>query len=280
MELSHIKAKRPFLKETIETPFTWASQLASQLWLTHCQGATEGADGQVAFMRQLHESSFSGAQFSQRRLRVAEQSLPTSSSELIHGGHAWHCETASVCSSTYFQHIYQLPLYATLYSVLALCMNSINNPAGLSLRVSGLALLGTNVIPSPPTLQPLGDSSEATLESMIFHLLMNMQVFLSPSPCPILLFSTAPVSLYPCFSWCAVRERGQPHPFAEWHSKRRRKGEGKIRPGTSPNEQINASVPEETERVRKREGSYWDLRDQAKTLTQKQLPQAMNRSLF
>lgn len=150
VELSHIKAKRPFLKETIETPFTWASQLASQLWLTHCQGATEGADGQVAFMRQLHESSFSGAQFSQRRLRVAEQSSPTSSSELIHGGHAWHCETASVCSATYFQHIYQLPLYATLYSVLALCMNSINNPAGLSLRVSGLALLGTNVIPSPP----------------------------------------------------------------------------------------------------------------------------------
>lgn len=156
-------------------------------------------------------------------------------------------------------------------------MNPINHSAGPSLRVSGLALLGTNVIPAPPTLQPLGDSSEATLESMIFHLLMNMQVFLSPSPRPILLFSTAPVSLYPCFSRCAVRERGQPHPFAEWHSKRRRKGgekSGLVLPLMSKSMHLSLKRRREWERARGK------LLAQAKTLTQKQLARAMNGSLF
>lgn len=51
----------------------------------------------------------------------------------------------------------------------------------------------------------------------------------------------------------------------------------KILPGTSPNEQINASVPQE---MQERGRIYWDPKDQAKALTQKQLPQSMNRSLF
>lgn len=108
-------------------------------------------------------------------------------------------------------------------------MNPINNFAILSLRVSGLTLLRTNVM-RPPThsrSQPLLDKAYRVVESMIFDLLMNMQgVFLSASRCPIPLFS-APTSLHHCFSWCAVGERGQPHPSAEWHSMRRRKEEEK-----------------------------------------------------
>lgn len=60
---------------------------------------------------------------------------------------------------------------------------------------------------------------------------------------------------------------------------RRRKGGEKILPCTSPNEQINASVPQEME-AGERERSYWYPKDQAKTLTQSHLPRAMNRSLF
>lgn len=109
-------------------------------------------------------------------------------------------------------------------------MNSISNSAELSLRVSGLALLGTNVM-LPPPLQPIATSRQGPAEQpwnqWFFDLLMNMQeVFLSASRCPIPLFSS-PASLHYCFSWCAVGERGQPHPSAEWHSMRRRKGEEK-----------------------------------------------------
>lgn len=87
--------------------------------------------------------------------------------------------------------------------------------------------------PPPPPLQPIATSRQglqscgAALESMIYDSLMNMhEVFLSASCCPIPLFST-PASLHYCFSWCAVGERGQPHPSAEWHSMRRRKEEEK-----------------------------------------------------
>lgn len=108
------------------------------------------------------KAAFSGAQCSQR---VTEQSLPTSSTELIHTGHAWHCKAASVCGATYFQHIYQLFLYVPLYSLLALCMNSIGNSALLSLGVSGLTLLGTNVrLPSTP--QPLLDKAAELRRSL------------------------------------------------------------------------------------------------------------------
>lgn len=146
------------------------------------------------------------------------------STELIHEGHAWHCKAASVCSSTYFQHIYQLLLYTTLYSVLAFCMDSISNSAVQSLRVSQLTLLWINVTPTHPP-PPWSQRFRANLESMIFHLLMNMQVVLSarplPNPPPFFFSSGFP---HQCFSLCAVGDRGQPHPSTEWHSMRRRKG--------------------------------------------------------
>lgn len=146
-------------------------------------------------------------------------------------------------------------------------MNSISVSSAPSSRVLGFASFWANVILPAPW--------EAALESMIFDLLINMQEVLF-SYCPIPLFS-ALASLHYCFSRCAAGDRGQPHPFTEWHSMRRRKGREEILLGTSPNEQINASVPQgmqEWGRI------YWDPEDQAKAFTQKQLPQSMNRSLF
>lgn len=89
------------------------NQLATRVWLTHCQGATEGADGQVAFMRQLHESSFSvgGSEL----LRTA---LQPSLAEWNHKGRAGHYGTACVTSSTYYRHI--LSPFISISS-LALC---------------------------------------------------------------------------------------------------------------------------------------------------------------
>lgn len=226
-------------------------------------------------MRQLHESPFSGAQ---RRLGVAEQSLPTNGTELIHAEHAWHCETASVCSSTYFQHIYQLLFYAPLYSLLALYMNSISNSAALSLRVSGLTLLGTNVIPPPPQSH-LCTTAELLLWNQWFFIcwwICKSSYRLAPAQSS---FFTAPAYFHHCFSRCAVGERGQTHPFTEWHSMRRRKGEEKsclVLPLMSKSMHLSLKRWRKWERER----SYWDPKDQAKTLTQKQLPHAMNRSLF
>lgn len=59
-----------------------------------------------------------------------------------------------------------------------------------------------------------------------------------------------------------------------------KKGGREILPGPFPNEQINASVLQEMREGGKRQRSYWDSKAQAKTLTQKQLPHAMNRTLF
>ena len=218
----------------------------------HIAGVLQrGGNWQVAFMRQLHERAFSGAQWSRRLLWVAEQCLPTSCTELIH--QAWYCETASVCSSTYFQQIYQLTHCLPLYSSVALCMNSISDSLQLTLRVSRLALLGTNVLYLPP-LQHLATytkSCRAALESMIFHYLMNMQVFLFAGPFPILLFS-APASLITVFMMCSGGER--PATPLHWVALNEEKKKGrKILPGTSPNEQINASVPQEMGRLKKRE---------------------------
>lgn len=130
----------------------------------------------------------------------------------------------------------------------------------------------------PPSIQGFQNSGTA-LESLIFDLLMNMQgVLLLASPCPIPLFLTHTL-FHHCFSWCAVGERGQPHPSTEWHSMSRRKGEEKsclVLPLMSKSMHLSLKRG----KGRKREGCYWDPKDQAKTLTQKQLPHAMNRSLF
>lgn len=77
---------------------------------------------------------------------------------------------------------------------------------------------------TPHPQSHLDGACRAALVSMIFLVcwwICKMSlIFLAP--CPILLFSTLAGLLYG-FSWCAVRERGQPHPSAEWHSMRRRK---------------------------------------------------------
>lgn len=134
--------------------------------------------------------------------------------------------------------------------------------------------------PHPSSPEPLLDQAcRAALESVIFDLLMNMQqVFLSPSRCPIPLFSTA-ACLYFCFSRCAVGERGQPHPSAEWHSMRRRKGEGKsclVLPLMSKSMHLSLK---RWEWVKKRD-AIGTPRTRPKHSSQKQLPHAMNRSLF
>lgn len=162
-------------------------------------------------------------------------------------------------------------------------MNSISNSAELSLRVSGLTLLGTNVMLPPPPLQPIATSRRGPAEQprnqWFFDSLMNMQeVFLSASRCPIPLFSSSRFPPLLFFMMCSRGER--PATPLRWVALNEEKKRGrKILPGTSPNEQINASVPQER-REGEREKSYWDPEDQAKTLAQKQLPHALNRSLF
>lgn len=198
-EFSHIHAKQSFQRKL--TSLEWPTQLATHVWLTHCQGATEGADGQVAFMRQLHQSSFRVAQSSgSELLRTAFQPFLA---EWNHKGCAGHYGTACVSSSTYYWHIYHLSGFVKY--PLAFPLNW---------KVSGLIA------------HPLDRTYGAALVSIYMYIffcwwLCKMSlIFLAP--CPILLFSTLAGLLY-CFSWCAVRERGQPHPSAEWHSMRRRK---------------------------------------------------------
>lgn len=128
-EFSHIHAKQSFQRKP--TSFQWPNQLATRVWLTHCQGATEGTDGQVAFMRQLHESSFSVAQSSASELlRTAFQPFLA---EWNHIGCAGHYGTACVTSSTYYPHIYPLSFISHHW----LCVEyPVVIP--LDLRVSGL----------------------------------------------------------------------------------------------------------------------------------------------
>lgn len=116
-------------------------------------------------------------------------------------------------------------------------------------RKEGCHLLRANVTPLSPSSSPFlphwGLRIRGTVSQNFFILLMNMQW-------ELLYWQDAfPSSLslhFPllCFSECALGERGQPHPSAEWHSMKR---EGKkTLPGPSPNEQINASVSQESER--------------------------------
>lgn len=165
------------------------------------------------------------------RLSVVERARRPLRAEWNHRGRASHCKPACVCSSTYFQHIYQLLLYVPLHSLLAMCMNSISKSAILSLRVSGLTLLGTNVM-LPPPLQPILDEACRAVEQpwnqwflIRWWICKKSSYRLAAAQSPFLF--SAPASLHYCFSWCAVGERGQPHPSAEWHSMRRRKGEEK-----------------------------------------------------
>lgn len=160
-------------------------------------------------------------------------------------------------------------------------MNSISNSAILSLRVSGLTLLGTNVI-TPPFQIPATsrqDVQSCGINDFWFaDEYARSRLIGEPLPNPPFLSSSFPLSLF--FMMCSGGER--PATPLRWVAlNEEKKGGRKILPGTSPNEQINASVPQEMgEGERERERSYWDPKDQAKTLTQKQLPHAMNRSLF
>lgn len=61
---------------------------------------------------------------------------------------------------------------------------------------------------------------------------------------------------------------------------RRRKEVEKSGPAPSPNEQINASVLQEMREGEEDREAIGTPKAQAKTLTQKQLPHAMNRTLF
>lgn len=132
-------------------------------------------------------------------------------------------------------------------------MNPINNPAGPSLRVSGLALLGTNVIPAPPHPPATWRQqwSNAGINDFSFADEYASLLISSPSPKPPFFYSSRfPLSLF--FTMCSEGER--PATPLRWVALKEEKKRGrKIRPGTSPNEQINASVPQETERVRKSE---------------------------
>lgn len=139
-------------------------------------------------------------------------------------------------------------------------LKPINNSTMLSLRVSELILRGTNVMPplypSIPTfrhgLQCCGIGEFWFADEYARRL------------CPIPLFS-ASVSLHPCFSRCAVGERGQPRPSAEGHSMVRRKGEEKSCLVLSlMSKSMHLSLKRQE---REKERRYWDLKDEAKTLT-------------
>lgn len=131
--------------------------------------------------------------------------------------------------------------------------------------------------PHPPA------TSRATRESLISHLLMNMQVFLSASLWPILL-SFPPGSRFPpslFFTMCSEGER--PATPLRWVALNEEKKRGREKKKSCPvlplmSKSMHLSLKRRREWERER--SYWDPGDQAKTLTQKQLPHAMNRSLF
>lgn len=195
--------------------------------------------------------------------RAEEQSLPTSFTELIHRGRDWHCKTTSLCRFKYLQHIYQLPIYHLLYSLLALCKNSVSNSAELILNVSGLAVLGTNVIPTP-TSQPAFLHNSTVLRSSL-----GIWFFICWWICKSL-YSLAQSSFFyfycsshfapTLFSRCAAREKGQPHPCTEWHSMRRRKGEVKsclVLPLMSKSMHLSLKGWREWKRGR----SFWDFDD-------------------
>lgn len=100
-------------------------------------------------------------------------------------------------------------------------MNFISVSLEIRLRVSGLTLHGTSVILPTPTSRQRQPWNQWFL---ICWWICKKSYLASCSPIP--LFSTS-APLHDCFSRCAVRERGQPHPSTEWHSMRRRKGEEK-----------------------------------------------------
>lgn len=169
-------------------------------------------------MRQLHESSFSVAQSSGSVL--LRRAFRT---EWNHRGFAGHYETACVTSSTYYQHIYHIYLLHIPHRWLC-----------VEIPVVSLLILRRLIVEdkchTPP--HPQSHLDKACGAEQHWHLwffffwvcwwICKMSlIFLGP--CSILLFSTL-AGLLSCFSWCAVRERGQPHPSAEWHSMRGRKG--------------------------------------------------------
>lgn len=252
---------KPSPKEAvgIEDQFNLLIQLALDVWLTLCQGATEPADGQVAFMRQLHESSFRAAQCSgsgvEQSQSTADQPL-NEATEAVSGIVRRPAFVGSHISSIFISSL----LTKRPYSSLALCMNS-------ELRRFGICIvLGKCHFAEP---------WKAALESMIFDLLINMQEV-------SFLAAQSPFS-QPWLPSITVFHDVQPGTEAshtpslsatQWGEE---KGEKKILLGTSPNEQINASVPQG---MQEWVGVYWDPEDQAKAFTQKQLPQSMNRSLF
>lgn len=141
-----------------------------------------------------------------------------------HRGCAGHYETTCVTSSTYYQHISHL--FFTSHH-----RHCVGIPIviPLILRVSGLIVEDKCHTPPHPSLtvtfaQGLQQSSIGIYDfffGVCWWICKMSLIFLAPRP--ILLFSTLAGLLY-CFSWCAVRERGQPHPSAEWHSMRGRKG--------------------------------------------------------
>lgn len=215
------------------------SEETTHVWLTHCRGATEGADGQVAFMRQLHESSFRVAQSSgSESLRTAFQPFLT---EWIHGHCAGHYETACVTGSTYYQHL--SPFVYTHHWLYV----DIPELIPLNLRVPGLIVedkCHTPSHPSPTVTSRWGLWSSTGIYDF-FALLMNMQdvAYLSSSlPNPPFLNSGWPPSLF--FMMCSQGER--PATPLSWVALNEEKKRGrKILPGPFPNEQINASVLQE-----------------------------------
>lgn len=144
IEYNYMQAKRPSPKETIATQLKWTIQLATHVWLTHCQGAMGGLmDKWHLWGNYMKAHSV--------WLGVVEEAseLPTSSAlnEAVPGIVRQLVFVAPHISSIFISSFFMSPLY----SLLALCMNSISNSATLSLRVSGLTLLGTNVMPPTPS---------------------------------------------------------------------------------------------------------------------------------
>lgn len=150
----------------------------------------------------------------------------------------------------------------------------------LNLRVSGLIAQGkchTRTLPSPTVTSRQSLQSSFVIDDFFFFfgLLMNMQdvSYLSSSlPNPPFLNSSWPPLLF--FMMCSQGER--PATPLSWVALNEEKKRGrKILPGPFPNEQINASVLQEMQEGEGRQRSYWDSKAQAKMLTQKQLPHAI-----
>lgn len=144
----------------------------------------------------------------------------------------FHSGIVRVCTFAYFHHISVLPLYAPLYSTLALCIEPFANSVAQRLRVSGLTSWGQ----MSRSHQILLDEAciAVLLESafffffFFFDLLMNIQeVVLSPLPNPPFLSShSSSVAVFHHVHWGREASHTPPLSGSQWEEEKKKKNPG------------------------------------------------------